>query len=593
MQQISSTQNKQLTSLELVREIKKRCRLPVVAVGGASALVNILYLSGSFFMLQVYDRVIPGRSVPSLIALTVLVAMLYGFQAAFDIIRSRILTRIGGVFDDVLARRIFRATLQIPLQIKTNGDGLQLLRDFDQVRSFLSTSGPTTLFDLPWIPIYVVICFMFHPIIGFVTIGGGIILVLLSVLANVSTQRSAEKIFDLSSGRLTSIQSAQRNAEAVRALGMADTLADRWLERNVGFRSRSQENYDVSNVYSTLSRIFRLALQSAVLATGAALVIENQASGGVIIASSILTARALAPIEQAIANARSYAATLQSWRRMKSILAALPPAPSPMFLPAPRQDLSVEGLASGAPGQGTALVSNVSFSLPAGSAVGVVGPSASGKSTLARALTGVWPILRGGVRLDGAPLDQWDEGELGRHIGYLPQDIELFAGTIAENIARFQPAALAEDIIRAARAAGVHDLILRLANGYNTEIGPGGSMLSAGQRQRIGLARALYGDPFLVVLDEPNSNLDADGEGAVNSAIAGVRERGGIVVVVAHRPSALAATDYVLMIRDGTMHLFGKKDDVLNSILTKNIRPIAVAGGGGTRQLSDLQESTP
>jgi ATP-binding cassette subfamily C protein PrsD len=390
---------------------------------------------------------------------------------------------------------------------------------------------------------------------------------------------------------MTTLQAAQRNAEVVRALGMTATLADRWLARNMEYRSRSQQNADVANAYFALSKIFRLALQSAVLAAGAALVIENQASAGVIIASSILTARALSPVEQAIANARGYASARQSWRRIQEILKALPQIPFPTFLPAPRRSLIVEALASGAPGEGSHLVSGISFSVAAGSAVGVVGPSASGKSTLARALTGVWPILHGGVRLDGAALDQWDEGALGRYIGYLPQDIELFAGTVADNISRFQPNAASDDIIAAARAAGVHDLILRLANGYDTEIGAGGSMLSAGQRQRIGLARALYGDPFLVVLDEPNSNLDADGEAAVSAAITGVRSRGGIAIVIAHRPSALSATDYVLMIRDGHMHLFGRKEEVLNSIIAKNIRSVSVERSGALRVTGAIEES--
>ena len=576
---------------EAALEFKQRCRGALLGVGIASALVNVLYLSGSFFMLQVYDRVIPGRSIPSLIALAVLVAMLYAFQAAFDIARGRILTRIAGVFDQVMARHIFTATLQIPLRTKTTGDGLQLLRDFDQVKSFLGTSAPATLLDLPWIPIYIAICFMFHPIIGFMTIGGGIILAALSVAANMSTRRSAERIHALSTRRTTTLEAAQRNAEVVRALGMTGTLAERWLAWNTEYRTRSQQNADLANGYFALSKVFRMALQSAVLAAGAALVIENQATAGVIIASSILTARALSPVEQAIANARSYASARQSWRRMQEILKALPQAPFPTFLPAPRRSLVVEALASGAPGQGAQLVSGISFSVSAGSAVGVVGPSASGKSTLARALTGVWPILHGNVRLDGAALDQWDESSLGRHIGYLPQDIELFAGTVADNISRFQPNAASDDIIVAARAAGVHDLILRLANGYDTEIGAGGSMLSAGQRQRIGLARALYGNPFLVVLDEPNSNLDADGEAAVSSAIMGIRSRGGIAIVIAHRPSALSATDCVLMIRDGHMHLFGKKEDVLNSLMTKNIRSVSVERGGALRVTDGTEES--
>lgn len=576
---------------EFLSEFKRRCLGVIWGVGIASALINVLYLAGSFFMLQVYDRVIPGRSIPSLIALSILVAMLYCFQGAFDIARGRILARIGGIFDEVLARRIFAATIQIPLRIKPEGDGLQLLRDFDQIKSFLSTSGPAILLDLPWIPIYIAICFMFHPLIGIMTIAGGVVLAALSVAANVTTRRSAERAHNLNNQRMATVQAAQRNAEVVRALGMGETLANRWLLRNMEYQRQSQQNADGANTFAAISKVFRLALQSAVLAVGATLVIENEASGGVIIASSILTARALAPVEQAIANSRSYASALQAWRRLKNILEILAEPSFPMFLPTPRRSLAVEAIACGPPGQESPLISNVSFVVRAGSAVGVVGPSASGKSTLARALTGVWPILHGKVRLDGAALDQWDEAALGRHIGYLPQDIELFSGTVADNIARFQPDAQSHDIIAAAKAAGVHELILRLPNGYDTEIGLGGCMLSAGQRQRIGMARALYCDPFLVVLDEPNSNLDGEGEAAVTTAVAAIRRRGGIAIVIAHRPSALAATDYILMMRDGRMHLFGRKEDVINTIRTQTMQAGAVEHAA-TLSVTDSKEES-
>lgn len=545
-------------------------------MGVASALVNILYLTASFFMLQVYDRVIPSRSIASLVALGVLALMLYAFHAAFEIARNRILVRISGVFDEMMARAIFSTTVRSALKLRSGGDGLQLLRDFDQLRTFLSGSGPTIIFDLPWIPFYVAICFLFHPLIGAMTIVGGIILALLTLVANKSTQKSAQKIHDLSNRRTSDIQAAQRNAEIVTALGMADTLANRWVSQNDAYRAAYRNNSDVANSYATVSKIFRMVLQSAVLAAGAVLVIENQASGGIIIASSILTSRALAPVEQAIANARAYAATLQAWRRMKELLKAFPAAPFPMLLPSPRRSLSVDNLVSGAPGQSQALIAGVDFRLNAGSAVGIVGPSASGKSSLARALTGVWPIYRGNIRLDGAALNQWSDVELGCHIGYLPQDIELFSGTVSENISRFRRDADPSAIIAAATAAGVHELILKLPRGYETEIGTGGNMLSAGQRQRLGLARALYGDPFLVVLDEPNSNLDADGEAAVTAAILSVRARGGIAIVIAHRPSALAGVDHVMMVKDGQMQLFGRKEDVINSILQKQERRVTL-----------------
>jgi ATP-binding cassette subfamily C protein PrsD len=351
-------------------------------------------------------------------------------------------------------------------------------------------------------------------------------------------------------------------------MGMADELADSWSARNDAYRDVQCSNSDTVNGYAIVSKIFRMTLQSAVLAAGAVLVIENMASGGIIIAASILTSRALAPVEQAIANWKGFVAAQQSWDRLRQMLALLPETVSPLALPTPSSEVAVEAVSSGPPGKQELVVQGVSFTLRAGSALGIIGPSASGKSSLVRALVGLWPVHRGSVRLDGAALDQWDDASLGRHVGYLPQDVELFAGTIAQNIARFRKDAQAQEIIAAARNAGVHELILRLSKGYETEIGPGGSMLSAGQRQRIALARALYRDPFLVVLDEPNSNLDIDGEIALAGAISGVRRRGGIVIVVAHRPSTLSSVDLVLAMRDGQALAFGPKDLVLAKVIS-------------------------
>ncbi len=557
---------------DLAAEAMRRSRGGLIAVAVASALVNLLYLTSSFFMLQVYDRIIPSRSIPSLIALALLALLLYAFQGAFDLVRGRILVRISGVFDEVMSRRVFKATLKAPLKGRAAGDGLSLLRDFDQVRSFLSSSGPSAFFDLPWVPLYVGICFLFHPIIGIIAICGALILMVLTYLTNRSSQASTKRVHELATERNALASAAQRNAEVVQAMGMADELADNWSARNDAHREVQCSNADTVNGYAIVSKIFRMALQSGVLAAGAVLVIENMASGGIIIAASILTSRALAPVEQAIANWKGFVAAQQSWSRLRQMLALLPETVSPLALPAPSHELSVEAVSSGPPGRQELIVQGVSFTLAAGSALGIIGPSASGKSSLVRAIVGLWPVYRGSVRIDGAALGQWDDAALGRHIGYLPQDVELFAGTVAQNIARFRRDAKAEEIIAAARNAGVHDLILRLPKGYETEIGPDGSMLSAGQRQRIALARALYRDPFLVVLDEPNSNLDIDGEMALAGAIAGIRQRVGIVIVVAHRPSTLSSVDLVLAMRDGQALAFGPKDLVLAKVVrTENL----------------------
>ncbi len=555
----------------IAAEALARSRGGLIAAAVASALVNVLYLTSSFFMLQVYDRIIPSRSIPSLIALALLAILLYVFQGAFDLVRGRILVRISGVFDEIMSRRIFKATLKAPLKGQVSGDGLSALRDFDQVRGFLSSPGPSAFFDLPWVPLYVGICFLFHPLIGIITVCGALILMMLTYLTNRSSQSSARQVYELATERNGLASAALRNAEVVQAMGMADEFADRWLARNDAYREVQRRNADTVNGYAIVSKIFRMALQSGVLAAGAVLVIENMASGGIIIAASILTSRALAPVEQAIANWKNFVAAQQSWSRLRRVLVLLPETASPLTLPAPSQELAAEAVSSGPPDKQKLIVRDISFTLRAGNALGIIGPSASGKSSLVRAVAGLWPVYRGSVRIDGAALDQWGDALLGAHIGYLPQDVELFAGTVAENIARFRKDTKADEIISAARHAGVHELVLRLPNGYDTEIGAGGSMLSAGQRQRIALARALYRDPFLVILDEPNSNLDVDGETALASAIAHVRLRGGIVIVVAHRPSTLASVDLVLAMREGQAVAFGPKDQVLATVTRTNL----------------------
>ncbi len=568
-----------------------RCKAAFIGVFIASALVNILYLTGSFFMLEVYDRVLPSRSIPSLIALCALALLLYAFQGAFEMVRGRMLVRIAGSLDEAMSARIYRSIVQAPLKLRTQGDGLQALRDFDQVRSFLSGTGPAAFFDLPWLPFYIGICFMFHPWIGYVAVIGSLILIALTFLTNSGTQGPSKKASEAGNHRNAFAQASQRNAEVMQAMGMLGRMSQLWDLRNNNYREQNRKTSDVGNGYGALSKVFRMALQSAVLATGAVLVIEGLASPGIIIAGSILTARALAPVELAIGNWRGYVACRQSWQRLKDLLKALPERDAPLELPAPRDRLSAEALAGGPPGAQRLTFAEVNFTLKAGSALGIIGPSASGKSSLARALIGIWPSFRGSVRLDGAALDQWDGDRLGRHIGYLPQDVELFAGTVAQNIARFSENASSESIVEAARAARVNDLILKLPNGYETEIGEGGAALSAGQRQRVALARALYGNPFLVVLDEPNSNLDAEGEQALSEAIMSVRNRNGMVIVIAHRPSALAAVDMVMMMNEGRMQAFGPKEEVLSQILRKENRQPQITSPAPLKVVGEGQES--
>jgi ATP-binding cassette subfamily C protein len=547
------------------------CRAAFVGVAVMSGVVNLLYLTGSFFMLEVYDRVIPGRSIPTLLGLAALALALYAFQGVLETLRARILARIGRAVDEALSPRVFDLTLRAPLR---GGRGAEYaVRDLDQVRAFLGGSGPAALFDLPWLPVYVAICFVFHPLIGAAAILGAVILVALTTSTELATRGPALVATAHAVRRQSLADAGRRHAEALAALGMRERIGGRWAIINRDYLRAQQRSSDIAAGFGAASKVWRMALQSAVLGLGAYLVIQGQATAGIMIASSILVSRALAPAELAIANWKGFVQARQSWRRLTTALTHMPAEGARHALPRPSLCLSVEDISVLPPGTTRAAVFGVRFSLLGGQAVGVIGASASGKSSLARALVGAWPIVRGQIRLDEAALDQWTSAALGRHVGYLPQEAELLAGSVAENIARFDPEATPEAVIAAAQAAGVHELILRLPDGYDTPLGEDGAGLSAGQRQRIGLARALYGDPFLVVLDEPNANLDTDGEHALTRAIARVRERGGLCVVVAHRPSALAAVDLILTMAEGRMTAFGPKEDVLRRIL----RPTPVA----------------
>lgn len=541
----------------------KSFRSAFVAIGAVSAVINILALTGSFFMLQVYDRVIPGRSMPTLAALCILAAFLFAFQGILELIRTRLLVRVGMTMDLRTSADVYTAMMRLPLRTKLPGDGLQPLRDLDQVRGFLSGPGPTAFFDLPWVPLYIGICFIFHFWIGVTALGGAIVLFALTLLTEWRTREPSREAGTFSVSRASIAEATSRNVEALQAMGFGARVADRWASANASYLDAHARASDVAGSLGTLARTLRMILQSGILAIGAVLVVLGQATGGIMIASSIMMSRALAPIELAIANWKGFVAARQSWKRLARLVEMLPPDTQAAVLPAPHRTLTIDGGAAIPPGDRRFVLRDVSFALKAGDGLGVIGPSASGKSSLARLLAGVWLPAAGAVRLDGATFDQWSESEIGRHIGYLPQDMQLFDGTVAENISRFDPDAPPEQIYAAAEAAGVHDMIVHLPAGFETRIGDGGSALSAGQRQRVALARALYGDPFLVVLDEPNSNLDAEGEAALTTAIQSVRTRGGIVVVIAHRPSALASVDLLAVLAGGRMQAFGPKAEVL------------------------------
>lgn len=551
---------------ELSRAIKS-WRSTFVGIGVFSGIINVLTLTGAFYMLQIYDRVIPSQSVETLIGISILAIILFATHGMLDMIRSRIMLRIGRSLDEQLSPRVFSVITRLPLSRHNEGQGLQPMRDLDSIRGFFASGGPVAFFDLPWLPFYLAICFVFHPLIGYTAVFGAIVLTILALMIETQSRASLRVAAEHGVARNNLAEASRRNAEVLAAMGMTKRIAAVWNGHNQKHLSAHGRATDIAGTLGGISRVFRIALQSAVLGVGAYLVIYGEASAGIIIASSIIAARALAPVDTAIGNWKGFVSARQGWHRLSAILTRFPIEGEVMALPKPKQSLSVEDISVTPPGETRLVVRKISFQLQAGSALGIIGPTAAGKSTLARALAGIWTPVQGKVRLDSAALDQWSSDALGRNIGYLPQDIELFGGSVEQNISRFDPNPQPEAVLAAAEAAGVHQLILNLPHGYATHIGEGGLALSGGQRQRIALARALYGDPFLVVLDEPNANLDADGDQALNAAIMKVRMRGGIVVLVAHRPTSLAAVDYVLMLNDGEMQAFGPQKEVLRKVL--------------------------
>lgn len=537
-------------------------------------------------MLEVYDRVLPSKSIPSLLALCLLALTLFAFQALFDIVRGRIMTRTANLMEERLSSRVYESVVQSPLVQSSRGDPTQPITDLDNIRTFLSGQGLSAFFDFPWLPVYLFICFLLHPLIGLTVLIGAVILVILAALTEWSTARLNENAYNLRGQRNAFVSSSLRSAEAAKAMGMIDAMSAIWRERQSALRSETSHASDIIGGFAASSRTIRMVLQSGVMAVGAYLVVMGEASAGSIIAGSILSAKALAPVELGITNWRSFTSARHGWARLQSFLKNAPSSKVETTLPTPQHELSLENVTGGPP-SGRVTVSDVSFSLEAGDALGIIGPSGSGKSTLARMIVGIWRPLHGTVRFDGASIDQWRPRDIGKSIGYLPQSIELFPGTISQNIARFDPSADSTSVVSAARAAGVHELIVTLPQGYDTRIGDGGEALSMGQMQRVALARALYGDPFVVLLDEPNSNLDRDGDLALSEAIASVRARKGIVMIIAHRPSALENVNKVMVMAFGRVQNFGHRDQFLRPAAS-NVRPIN--GGPAPKEIANATD---
>ena len=554
----------------------RRYRTTLITVAVLSALLNVLVLVGSFYLMMIYDSVLPSHSLATLAGLFMLVTLAYAFQGLFEHGRGKLLASTGAQLERQLGQRVQRAMAEmVRLGGRTSGDGLGPMRDLDQVRGFLNSSGPATLLDLPWVVFFLLILGLLHYWLGLFALAGALVLLALAWLTHRLGVEPTRDLARLTAERSGEAEATLRHVEVLTVLGMRGAMERRWEETNQRYLAAQDRLSGAASRLGGLAKVLRLFLQSAILTVGALLVVDGKASGGVIFAASLLFGRALAPVDMAIANWRSFAATRVSWARLNELLRVVPQSlQGEVALPLPKRELRLENVIVAPPGQRAPAVSNVSFGLEAGSVLGVIGPSGAGKSSLVRTIVGAWPPRAGAVRLDGAALEQWPAERLGRAIGYLPQTVELFEGTIAENIARFAASPDSDAVMAAAQIAGVHDLIVGMEHGYQTPIGQDGAWLSAGQRQRIGLARALYGDPFLIVLDEPNSNLDQDGEAALERAIELASGRGCVVVVVAHRPAILARTSHIILLRGGRVDGFGPRDEVLTPLL----RP----GGGRT-----------
>jgi ATP-binding cassette subfamily C protein len=559
-----------MAELRVARGLGRRLLL---ACAVFSVFLNLLMLTGPLYMLQVYDRVLGSRSEATLVALTGLVAFLFVAMGVLDHARGRVLARIGARVQAGLERRVFSAALRRQMLVPDDPLALAAQRDLEAMQRYWSSPLSAAMLDMPWTPFFLAAIFVFHPLLGVLAIAGGVIIVAVAILNQTGTKAplarstsagvQADRIADL----------LKSEAETIRALGMTGAAFERWQKARAVALAEGIAAADAGGAYATLSKTFRQFLQSAILGLGAWLVLQDQLSPGAMIAASILMGRALQPVEQAVGQWPVLLRAREGRARLAELLSRIPPEEARTALPRPRAMLDVQGLTVLSPQDQTPLLRGVSFALQPGQALGVIGPSGAGKSSLARALTGLWRPAAGNIRLDGATLDQYDPDVLGGYIGYLPQSVRLFDGTIADNIARLGPPD-AEKVVAAAKAAAAHDMILRLPDGYDTRITAIGGRLSGGQMQRIGLARAFYGDPVLLILDEPNSNLDNEGSLALNAAIRALKDRGGSALIMAHRPAAIQECDTLLMLEDGTRRAFGPRDQVLREMV-KNHADIA------------------
>ena len=536
------------------------------AIFGATILfsffVNLLMFVGPLYMLQIYDRVLASRNEMTLAVISVIAVALLVTYGLMEFVRSRMLVRAGLQFDSILSRPLFDRVARMQL-VNPNGGARTALGDADKVRSFITGQGVLAFFDVPWTPIFLMLCFAFHPWLGWVATGGTVVIFTLALLNEYLTRNALKSANDEGQQAAEFAGATMQNAEVIRAMGMQDALAERWkIKRNGMLISQAQAS-DWAGAVMSSSKFVRMALQVAILGTGAYLAMNGQISPGVMIAASIVMGRALAPVEQAVGQWKEFVGARQSNGRLKKLFDSIAEEPKRLQQPSPKGHLNAKGVTTIVPGTRDTILRSVSFDLPAGQTLALIGPSGSGKSTLARHLVGVGDPVSGSIRLDGVELSHWDRNQLGGAIGYLPQDVKLFSGTVSENISRFNDDASDDDIIKAAKMAGAHEMISSLSEGYATQIGNGGGRLSGGQRQRVGLARALFGNPSLVVLDEPNSNLDSEGEEALASCLSQLKAEGKSIVLVTHKANILSATDCTLILKDGMVQRFVPTKELL------------------------------
>lgn len=549
-------------------------------VGLFSFFLNMLFLTPTIYMLQVYDRVVGGRSESTLLMLTLITFTMFGVMAMLEFVRSRILARVSTRMDVAMQSRLVDVMFRHALNNPRNAS-IQPLSDLNNIRNFVSGTGVFAFFDAPWFPFYIAVMFMFHSWYGWFGVGAGILTFLLALWVEKSTSAVLKQAHGQSSQASLLLERSMRNAEVATALGVKQGIFRRWQKTHNESLLLQGLGNDRSSLLSTMSKSFRMLNQSLVLGLGAYLVINNQLSGGMMIAGSVLLGRALSPLDQLVAAWKQFASARQSWERLNTMLKSYPKDIERMALPAPQGHLGLHHLTVIPPGSKDAVLRNITFALKAGESLAVIGPSGAGKSSLVRSLLGLWPQAAGEVRLDGADIRHWDRDALGVYIGYLPQDVELFDGTVADNIARFGQVD-ADKVLEASKMAGVHELILQLPNAYDTIIGPSGGALSGGQRQRIGLARALYNNPSLIVLDEPNSNLDEAGEFALYKALGALKEKGTTVVIISHRPGVLSQVDKILVLVGGVVTLFGDRQQVLSQLAAKTSQLPAREKDAGT-----------